>query len=137
MELLFDCKTGPSLSDDVTATSPVVSVWPRFPRRKSLLSLPLSGDPATWAGVFEDDKASDELLDESPSTICFRRKISMLVRVVVVSSQVLTRGKSGLMRYTADLTLPLNLLLGLINLTLTSSSTCSYPQPPEFPQSSQ
>lgn len=71
MELLFDCKTGPSLSDDVTVTSPVILVWPRFPRRKSLLSLPLSGDPATWAGMFEEDIASNKLLDESPSMICF------------------------------------------------------------------
>ncbi len=93
VELLFNCKTGPSLSDDVTATSPVVSVWPRFPRRKSLLSLPLSGDPATWAGVFEDDKASDELLDVSRDAIWSFRWNKLMV---VVSNQVLTRGKSGL-----------------------------------------
>ncbi len=104
VELLFDCNTGLALFGDVSATSPVVLVWLRLPRCKNLLSLPLpltevasfDGDPTAWAGMVEDDKVSGELLDASPGTICFRLKNTMVARVAVVSSQVLTRGKSGL-----------------------------------------
>ncbi len=65
----------------LAAASPVVLVWPRFPRRKSLLvteAPSFDEDPVTWAGMFEDGKASDDWLPDE-SFWPFRRKIFMVV----------------------------------------------------------
>ncbi len=69
------------LFPDVVATSLVVSVWPRLPRRKSLLvteAVLFDEDPANWAGVFEDGKVSDDWLPDD-SFWPFRWKIFMVV----------------------------------------------------------
>ncbi len=152
VELLFDCNIGLALFDDVAATSPVVLVWLRRGRCKNLLSFPFplplreaasfDGDPTAWAGVVEDDKVSGELLDASPGTICFRLKNSMVARVVVVSSQVSTRGKSALcdtqLIYTAAKFPTSSSYKSYQGSSLKPpSSAYPSPQPPEPPQSSQ
>ncbi len=82
------------LFPDVAMTGPVVSVWPHLPRWKSLLVMETAlfdEDAEICTSVFEDSKASDNWLPDE-SFWPFRRKILMLV---VVSSQVLMRGRSG------------------------------------------